>query len=374
LEQINASMLNAADCIAIITMVPVLDSVVYPAVDRWLGRKCRGTEKYLFGLLVGTAAVAAAAWLEVKRRHAPIVSACGGGGDDDGSSSGSGGGGSDDDGLTPLADDVAPSPQPSPKPDDDDFYASREGCYSQCAYTGTQMSDVSVWWMALPFFLVGTAECLCNIPVYELCYSQTPPAFRSMAQAVFLFVTAVGSMLTGAFTTSLSRYITDDLNDGHLEYLYYTCIAFIAAFAPVNIFCFSLFEEIDERLMESLGNADTAAEFAPLDYWGVTLPPTADENDDGGDNDEEGDADDDDEERRTGGGSSSSGNGGLLAGGSFASSSSSSGSAGGGLRAPVGGRSSVGTVSLGGGGGSAAARRSMGRYSFGGAGGGSITL
>mgnify|MGYP004120421745 CR=1 FL=1 len=50
-------MLNAADCIAIITMVPVLDSVVYPAVDRWLGRKCRGTEKYLFGLLVGTAAV-----------------------------------------------------------------------------------------------------------------------------------------------------------------------------------------------------------------------------------------------------------------------------------------------------------------------------
>ena len=70
-------------------------------------------------------------------------------------------------------------------------------------------------------------------------------------------------------------------------------------------------------LVESLGNADTAAEFAPLDYWGVTLPPTADENDDGGDNDEEGDADDDDEERRTGGGSSSSGNGGLLAGGSF---------------------------------------------------------
>ena len=38
-------MLNAADCIAIITVVPVLDSVVYPAVDRYLGRKCRGTEK-----------------------------------------------------------------------------------------------------------------------------------------------------------------------------------------------------------------------------------------------------------------------------------------------------------------------------------------
>ena len=77
-SQINASMLNTADCIAIITVVPILDSVIYPAVDRWLGRKCRSTEKYMCGLLIGTLAIAAAAWLEVKRRHAPIVSACGG--------------------------------------------------------------------------------------------------------------------------------------------------------------------------------------------------------------------------------------------------------------------------------------------------------
>jgi hypothetical protein len=33
-------------------------------------------------------------------------------------------------------------------------------------------------------------------------------------QAVFLFVTAVGSMLTGAFTTALAPYVTDNLNDG----------------------------------------------------------------------------------------------------------------------------------------------------------------
>jgi hypothetical protein len=38
-----------------------------------------------------------------------------------------------------------------------------------------------------------------------------------MAQALSLFVTALGSMLAGSFTTALARVITDDLDDGHLE-------------------------------------------------------------------------------------------------------------------------------------------------------------
>ena len=42
------------------------------------------------------------------------------------------------------------------------------------------------------------------------------PAYISR-QAVFLFITAVGSMMTASFTTALSDYITDNLNDGHLE-------------------------------------------------------------------------------------------------------------------------------------------------------------
>lgn len=57
-------------------------------------------------------------------------------------------------------------------------------------------------------------------------------------------MTAIGSMLTGAFTTSLATYITDDLNDGHLEYFYYVCIAFCAVLAPINLWCFSLFQEV----------------------------------------------------------------------------------------------------------------------------------
>lgn len=110
----------------------------------------------------------------------------------------------------------APTPAPTTI-DDDGFYSEHSDCYSNCAATGVKMSQFPVWWMAIPFLLVGTGECLCNIPIYEVCYTQTPPAYRSMAQAVFLFITAVGSMFTGAFTSALTKYITDDLNDGHLE-------------------------------------------------------------------------------------------------------------------------------------------------------------
>ena len=66
----------------------------------------------------------------------------------------------------------APTPSPTGIKDDDKFYSDNEGCYSQCAAIGVKMSDFSVWWMAIPFFLVGTAECLCNIPMYDLCYTQ----------------------------------------------------------------------------------------------------------------------------------------------------------------------------------------------------------
>jgi len=167
--QINASMLNAADCIAIIVMVPLLDGYAYPWWQAKLGRKIKSTEKYLVGLTVGILAMVVAAFLEVARRRAPIVAACGAGQD------------------VVVEGLLSPTPSPSNQAElDDGFFADRFECYSQCACPGVGMSDLSVWWMAIPFFLVGTAECLCNIPIFELCYSQTPPQYRSMAQVINL--------------------------------------------------------------------------------------------------------------------------------------------------------------------------------------------
>jgi len=233
--QINATMLNAADCIAIIVVVPLLDSYIYPWFTAKLGRKIKATEKYMCGIVLSVAAIVVAAQLEIARKHAPFLAAC------------------PDDDFEPAP--LAPTAAPTGTMDDK-FYSDNSGCYSQCAAVGVKMSDFSVWWMAIPFFLVGTAECLCNIPMYDLCYTQMPPAYRSLAQAVFLFMTAVGNMLTGAFITALAEYITDDLNDGHLEYFYYLCVAFVLLFIPINLYCFSQFTEFDDKIIEDMQDRD----------------------------------------------------------------------------------------------------------------------
>jgi hypothetical protein len=132
--QINGSMLNAADCIAIIVMVPILDSVIYPTVNKCLGRKCKATEKYMFGMIVSIAAIAFAAYFEVLRRQSPLVGPC----------------------LNNHKYDTnVPTPSPTGLHDDDAFYYKHEDCYSLCAAMGVQMSSFSVWWMAIPYFLVG---------------------------------------------------------------------------------------------------------------------------------------------------------------------------------------------------------------------------
>jgi hypothetical protein len=66
--QINAAMLASADSIAIITVIPLLDSLVYPRIKRWLGRPITVTEKYVCGILVALAAILVAAFLEVDER------------------------------------------------------------------------------------------------------------------------------------------------------------------------------------------------------------------------------------------------------------------------------------------------------------------
>jgi dipeptide/tripeptide permease len=134
--QINASMLNAADCIAIIVAVPLLDSYIYPKVDNYLGRKCKCSEKYMVGLFIGILAICFAALFEVLRRNSPSVPACHklqNHNDDVVNGGGGGEGGGDDDG----------------------YYADHSACYSMCAAPGIEMSSFSVWWMAIPFFLVG---------------------------------------------------------------------------------------------------------------------------------------------------------------------------------------------------------------------------
>ncbi|POM81285.1 Proton-dependent Oligopeptide Transporter (POT) Family [Phytophthora palmivora] len=62
-----------------------------------------------------------------------------------------------------------------------------------------------------------------------------PLGLKSTSQSVNLFMTSVGSVMTSVFTVMFSRYLpSDDLNDGNLEYMFFT----VGAVSVVNFIAF----------------------------------------------------------------------------------------------------------------------------------------
>ena len=78
------------------------------------------------------------------------------------------------------------------------------------------------------------AECFINISCLNLFYSEVSEGVKSSVQALFLLTSSFGAGLSALFTVVFDRYITTDLNDGHLEYLF-ICLA-VTTFTAFMIF------------------------------------------------------------------------------------------------------------------------------------------
>ncbi|GMF17988.1 unnamed protein product [Phytophthora lilii] len=97
------------------------------------------------------------------------------------------------------------------------------------------MNDIS-WAAAIPnYVFIAMAECLINVTAYDVFYSVVPLTLKSTSQSVNLFMTSVGSVMTSVFTVMFKPYLpTNDLNDGNLEYMFFT----VGAVSVVNFFAF----------------------------------------------------------------------------------------------------------------------------------------
>ncbi|POM77862.1 Proton-dependent Oligopeptide transporter (POT) Family [Phytophthora palmivora] len=97
------------------------------------------------------------------------------------------------------------------------------------------MNDIS-WAAAIPnYVFIALAECLINVTAYDVFYTMVPLGLKSTSQSVNLFMTSVGSVMTSVFTVMFSRYLpSDDLNDGNLEYMFFT----VGAVSVVNFIAF----------------------------------------------------------------------------------------------------------------------------------------
>jgi len=243
-QQLNGAVLNVGDCLAIIICIPLLDTFFYPFVERMTGRPFRPLDKMILGYFAAFAAMASASIIEVYRRDAPVLTSTKGSSGDcvfpfevngkvftEGSCTND----------IPMVPPAGSASFFSNIRDDDDAYwcvtegaAQRDGVHilnatnygecafvSKCAPNGILMSDISVYWMIIPYFLIGVSECFISVQLYDLCYSEVPATLRSTAQAMNLFMTAMAGAVTGAITVAFAAYVPTNLNNGHIEYNYY---------------------------------------------------------------------------------------------------------------------------------------------------------
>ncbi|CAK4120173.1 unnamed protein product [Aphanomyces euteiches] len=94
--------------------------------------------------------------------------------------------------------------------------------------THKPMNNLSWLYIAVSYLLSSLCECLINIPSYEMFYTYVPLHWKSSSQAMRSFMLALGANVASIFTLVFARDIPDDLNQGHLENMYY-CMAVVAA-------------------------------------------------------------------------------------------------------------------------------------------------
>ncbi|EGZ09165.1 hypothetical protein PHYSODRAFT_259816 [Phytophthora sojae] len=119
-----------------------------------------------------------------------------------------------------------------------------EGISSNCSAAGESlpMSSISVWWQTPQYVLVGIAEILTSISAYDLFYSEVPESMRSVCQALNLLTTTLGFIVAGAINSIFSFWVTSDLNNGHLEYIYYMMAFLVFVLLVAFVFVSQSFE------------------------------------------------------------------------------------------------------------------------------------
>merc|ERR1711939_456655 len=89
------------------------------------------------------------------------------------------------------------------------------------------MSDMSVWWMAIPYMMIGIGEILVNPVLQHTAYEGAPESMRSMLQAFNLF--AMGGMpnaIAAGISMATQTYTPNNLNNGNLNVVYFINAAF----------------------------------------------------------------------------------------------------------------------------------------------------
>eukprot|EP00210_Caulerpa_lentillifera_P005996 g5731.t1 len=108
----------------------------------------------------------------------------------------------------------------------------------------TEVVELSIWWQIFPYLLVGLSEILASIASIEFFYSQAPDSMRSMMSALCLLTTSIAGYLSSLLlyiidkcsTAAGSKWIPDNLNEGHLDYYFIVLIGIMSTTLVVFVF------------------------------------------------------------------------------------------------------------------------------------------
>jgi len=173
--EISGANMSLLDTVVIIAFIPVFDSIIYPYISRVRGKQLRALDKIYIGFGFGVLAMIVSGLVEIYRKSS---------------------------GYIPLS-------------------VAQTNCAVKEGSPTPLMSNLSVLWQIPQYMLVGTAEILISIPMYDLFYSEVPPSIRSVAQALNLLTSSYGSAVAAAVTAMFSKWLPDDLAKGHMEYMYF---------------------------------------------------------------------------------------------------------------------------------------------------------
>ncbi|KAL6911776.1 hypothetical protein ACP4OV_000581 [Aristida adscensionis] len=106
---------------------------------------------------------------------------------------------------------------------------------------------ISIAWQIPQYFVLGGAEVFCYIPQLEFFFDEAPDTMKSTCTSLALLTIALGSYMSSliytvvaAFTATASSpagWISDDLNQGHLDYFFWM----MAVMCTLNLAVYSAF-------------------------------------------------------------------------------------------------------------------------------------
>jgi peptide/histidine transporter 3/4 len=104
--------------------------------------------------------------------------------------------------------------------------------------------EISIAWQLPQYFLLAGGEVFCYIAQLEFFFGEAPDTMKSMCTSLALLTVALGSYMSSfiyavveAFTATKGRpgWISDDLNQGHLDYFFWA----MAAMCTLNFVVYS---------------------------------------------------------------------------------------------------------------------------------------